>query len=1298
LKKVKVRKKRNSILRNGKKEISKRSLPVISSPDMLPLLDGNFGWEKFEKFTKQLIKAIYNDHNVKLFGVRGQKQYGIDLIAQDESGNHFYAQNKRYRKFSVAQFKKAKSALMLKDAKTILLLACEASSELRLEVLGDPNWDIWDVNDISDMVFQLENQLRYDLLKRFFGIAWAKACCDYNEFSSIVAPIEFFRKDFDSKKLFNHTVPFVGRDAELSCLERFVSGGHQALILSAPGGVGKSRLLWEFSKNCRDSGWSVLFIRGGMIPIADHFQSINAKKVIFVFDDAHRFNLSPYLVFINALKNLQIKLIFSSRPQGRQRLKLDLIKNSLELSEIQDYEVKKFSIDDAKDLVSKLLPKVEQRHIRPIASLLADSTLVGVLACNLIKRQSVSLSSLSHEEDIKGKIISSFMDESSGKIDSNLSNDLIQKILKYVSAVGPIEYDDGKVESDFISATDEDEGDVNECIADLLFASVIVERGGRLRISPDVLSDSILERACYLKNGAPSNFFKDLFDRTDGRLRNNLLKNVSELDWRKKKGELTSSTLLREFWAEFKEFNGDDLSKLDKKLAVVKTIAYFQPIESYEAVLNSMARLSKISSQDRDYRFDSCIGCIVDICLDIVLAGYNVEEIMVTLWELGKADGVNLNSRPGHPIRRIKDLCSYERNLPIPLYERTLNGLKRIIGAYDPRNDRQDPISMLAGFLAKTGSSTYSEGYNITISPFHISYESTKKIRGEVFELLNRLALSDDLKTSYAAVKVIADAASPAHTMMGLTISEEQSEIWNEEIGNAINLLIDVYKKTSLSLIRVHVKNHLNYKLRWIQLSKYKKVIKHFLAKNPFTTDELRYVPFAFWTYRDLLIKRDFKDYKKTQAEERTVYNDITRRIVAELGAPKKILRYAEDAISELLIVKESIHSLQFSIVLSELVRGVEICDALLENNSNRIELDFSVYLRKVAEQGVELAIDYVHKALALENLAILGSIAESFWWVFEGSDNDSRVETLFDKLFAHTNEDVRLASLRGLRSLIHQDRKTKAIEYLMGAEIGSKREAETLFDLLNPYAIKFHELTDVCLRQLLLKIRDIEDLSDHGLLEFVSECGKRIPLELVDVLLYRVESKRNLEDRFVALPYLGFDRLNLNLSDDELLKVLGKVVIAAQKEDANTFLLPLLFYDLGKSKYDLAINYLTDLIKSDDAEIARIGLDLLKEFGHHIVFTRQEWVRDLLNHGLSEGPQCFDEIRQSLFRLGIPTEKHGIAGQPMPQDVALVDNAATAIAKSVSDHERQFYMELKKYGEREIARTMKENQRFLEK
>ena len=110
------------------------------------------------------------------------------------------------------------------------MLACEASSDLRLEVSGDQKWEIWDVDDISSKVFLLSDKDRYEIIKRYFGSEWAKAFSDYNQFSSLVSPLEYFKVFLNPKNLFNHSIPYLGRDSELKALKEFIRSKHQVLV------------------------------------------------------------------------------------------------------------------------------------------------------------------------------------------------------------------------------------------------------------------------------------------------------------------------------------------------------------------------------------------------------------------------------------------------------------------------------------------------------------------------------------------------------------------------------------------------------------------------------------------------------------------------------------------------------------------------------------------------------------------------------------------------------------------------------------------------------------------------------------------------------------------------------------------------------------------------------------------------------------------------------------------------------------------------------------------------------------
>jgi len=853
---------------------NKINLPVIITPDTLPLLDPNFEWNKFEKFSKALISKLFVESKVNIMGKRGEKQYGIDLIADSKNGIYFFAQCKRYKTYSVTQFKKAKSDLELNTDKCILLLACEASADLRLEVFGDEKWEIWDVEDISAKTFSLSDKERFEIIKKYFGLEWGKAFSEYNQFSSLASPFEYFRNFLNPKKIFNHSIPYLGRESELKELNMFIKSKHQALVLNAPGGIGKSRLLWELSKRIKNLSWDILFIREGMKPVVEDFQNIKSDKVLFIFDDAHRYDLTPYLSFIQML-SCKYKIIFSTRPQGRNTLKLSLKKLNIESQEIKDLELCRFSHNDAKKIVDKLLPDLNDMYSWPMAKLLAESTLVGTLACNLLKRKSITLSSLANDPEIKDTVMFKFVEELSGKIETKIRPETIQDVLSLISALAPIEYHQGNIEKYFLEATDILEEEVRECIADLLYSGLLTERGRQIRISPDILSDCILEESCFFRTGQPSSFFINLFKKSQGNIRKNLLKNISELDWRKKNNALSNSILLQEFWNNLSISDNEDLYCFSDKLETVQSIAYFQPIESYGFVLKAFEHLLKHENNDQRWRYSSCQETIACIIKDIIIAGYQTESLMMILWQIGKNDQKNLNPYPNHPIRVISDLCSYERNLPVKLYENTFQGLKKIIEAYNPVRDFHNPINILEGFLAKSSHSTYSHGNSFSLSPFHISYKSTKELRSKVLDLLKTLTLSTShLKNAYSAVNTLSKTLSPPHPVLNLTVNKKNIKVWSKEVEEATKILIAAYQKTSFNLLKLKIKKVFAWERRWSHYPIAQKAVSKFLKDNPSCLDEIRYIPFSFWTYREALIKRESKDYKtRTKSREMYVIN-----------------------------------------------------------------------------------------------------------------------------------------------------------------------------------------------------------------------------------------------------------------------------------------------------------------------------------------------------------------------------------------------------------------------------------------
>ena len=62
---------------------------------------------------------------------------------------------------------------------------------------------------------------------------------------------------------------------------------------------------------------------------------------------------------------------------------------------------------------------------------------------------------------------------------------------------------------------------------------MLIRRSGVLRLVPDVLADTIAEKACIDEHtGQPTGYVDELFDQLAGKALQNLLVNVGKLDWR----------------------------------------------------------------------------------------------------------------------------------------------------------------------------------------------------------------------------------------------------------------------------------------------------------------------------------------------------------------------------------------------------------------------------------------------------------------------------------------------------------------------------------------------------------------------------------------------------------------------------------------------------------------------------------------------------------------------------------------------------------------------------------------------
>ena len=138
-----------------------------------------------------------------------------------------------------------------------------------------------------------------------------------------------------------------------------------------------------------------------------------------------------------------------------------------------------------------------------------------------------------------------------------------------------------KAASEFLKRTPED---VTIGVSDLEQAGVLLRRGRLLRITPDVLADHILHRACVTPGGQPTGFADRVFAAFVNVRPEKLFLNLAELDWRVCVSA-KSSTLLVTIWKELEKLlcTGTP-EKQGWVMGLVKEVAYYQPEQSLRMV------------------------------------------------------------------------------------------------------------------------------------------------------------------------------------------------------------------------------------------------------------------------------------------------------------------------------------------------------------------------------------------------------------------------------------------------------------------------------------------------------------------------------------------------------------------------------------------------------------------------------------------------------------------------------------------------------------------------------------------
>ena len=695
------------------------SLPVRPRMDYLPF------WElkpsEFERFTSYLLAARYPGASVTRVGGPGHAQQGADILVRTPDGTKLF-QCKRVQRFGPAQMEAAAKAAAAAIADERVLLLSHVASQSARSTAERLGWDLWDHDDIVRMLQQqLSPESARPVLDVFFP-GWKEEFLGIHDGSPWMLPDEFFAGQTEESALFSHSYDLVGREGEITKVLEWARGDRPFFLLTGAAGVGKSRFLMEAARRIdADAGHPVVYFveRRATIDLED-FRRLGDDRPFIVDDDSHdRDDLELIIRGVRSRSEpqRQPRVLFATRDYGKPRLMQELAEHAHEL-DTPTVHLAPLAPADARRLASHVLGDAENSPLTMrLVAVTRDCTLFLVAAGYLLKTDHVDPAFLDDEEGFRVAVLEKMSQDyvrNAGQLAGDIS---VADVLSFLAAVQPFDLD----ADDALEAASHVLGCCRDVLTSVLGqiarAGIVVKRGSRLRIQPDLLADHILISACFDRTLEKVTGYADrIWEAGSATLRRNLIVNVARIDWRLSESAMSPNSMLTQAWCVLERtFKESGIWQREELLDLLEKVAFYQPKRTLNLMKWAMDHeLRPEQTKFGTFTYEGVRGRLAPV---LRVCAYHREWLYRAcelLWRLAQSDRRPTNPHPGHPVQILCDLATYSRYKP---FDHTRQVTKLAIEWL--RRDRVKLVfDILDKALRKEFDDHVSDGHSVTYYPY----------------------------------------------------------------------------------------------------------------------------------------------------------------------------------------------------------------------------------------------------------------------------------------------------------------------------------------------------------------------------------------------------------------------------------------------------------------------------------------------------------------------------------------------------------------------------------------------------
>lgn len=595
----------------------------------------------------------------------------------------------------------------------------------------------------------------------------------------------------DKGRALNHAEPLVGHADTLGTVSAFLESGRKVLVLHAPWGRGKSRVLLELGR--RDKKL-VRFLSTDAELTRFQLGVSPQDRMLLVVEDLQAWDdrqLRPLLSFLHRC-SADVKLIVASRSTRVSEFDGLCHEQGIADGAIERLELRNLTDTERHELIGHIVGG-QNDVTSALAARTRGNVLAAVVGAQLLKRGE-SLSELEGSPDFEGEVLKRFTEaliRASG-IDLG-ARERLERALQVVAIASPIRPADVNQRDALARFVNVSAEQFVRDLGILESLGLLLRVGGLVTVPVEAIRETVAVKGCVNAHGELTGLGERALKELTEVFRRNVLRNLARVDWWNG-ADGTSTNLLDLVWPELERAYGamPAYQRL-QLLRDLEDVGLFSPrgaLSFVEHALPSGLGPPETDEVARTFgppKLEHLYDRLAVILRGVLRHPAFVSRACDLLWQMAEHDRRGAAQHTDCAERTILDLARLEPHRPLASYGALLDWLEASLAA--GRLPGYRASAYVRPLLAKEMEHGYWDEEALHLWADGVSPEKVKPIHDRVLAILARIITRGDVKAAAAAIGAMAEAVFDPPGAYGRRPKEAELKGWSREQLYVVGLL-----------------------------------------------------------------------------------------------------------------------------------------------------------------------------------------------------------------------------------------------------------------------------------------------------------------------------------------------------------------------------------------------------------------------------------------------------------------------------------------------------------------------------